>query len=167
LGSRREGEVTLQEALALKTNSSLVYSKGATVSLHAFALAVIMGATEIHIAGVEIPTVATDYIYAPNVKSLKWRIARGVEEGVDRLWLILQSLSSEILFALIRKLWLFPRVRRVVETPSVFSPDFDEIIHDFATIVRLARSVDAKVYVCSHSSNLLGIHGVEKCPVIS
>ena len=167
LESRRGGEMTLQETLALHTHSSRIYSEGATVSLHAFALAVIMGATEIHIAGVEIPTVSNEYIYAPIVQDLNWRIYRRIYEGFDRLKEILTSIRfSEIWPGLIRRLSRFPKAKVDVETPSVFSPDFDTIMGDFETIVSLAMSVGVKVYVCSHSSNLLRIHGIEKCPEI-
>jgi hypothetical protein len=51
------------------------------------------------------------------------------------------------------------------DSPSIFSPDFDQIIRDFSSIVAIANKVGAKVFVCSHTSALLEIDGVIRCPL--
>ena len=158
---------TIQEILASYSDSSGLYSSGSTVSLHALALSVIMGCKEIHVSGVEIPRQASHYIYAPIDRGLGFRLSRMIEESFflvrtvfsqNRLGEALSSVGSRILSAL--------QTKSTDDSPSFFAPDYDQILHDFETIVRLANANGAKVFVCSHTSNLLDVDGVIRCPII-
>ena len=162
-----KADLTLQETLARYADSNHVYSGGATVSLHAFALAIIMGCTEIHLSGIEIPKLAFEYKYAPIQKNLIWKIRRNLEDNARRAIEVLFSIGvSRFLSTLMRKASAILAPDDARATPSVFSPDFDRIIEDFGIILSLATSLGVSVYVCSHTSHLLAIAGVKKCHLI-
>ena len=58
------GKITLQEYLKKKFNTTVHYSTGDTVALHALALAIILGCKKIYIGGVEIPIYKINHNYA-------------------------------------------------------------------------------------------------------
>lgn len=160
LDTEPETDLTIQETLALYSKSNSLYSSGSTVSLHALALAVIMGCKEIHVAGVEIPRQASDYIYAPTkLGLLDWALYELREMH------LISSLSGA-------RSWVLSRIVSPLKNQfpenasSTFETNFDKILSDFGTIVRLANSNQAKVFVCSHTSNLLKVDGVNRCPLI-
>lgn len=152
---------TIQEILASYSESNSLYSSGSTVSLHALALSVIMGCKEIHVAGVEIPRKASDYVYAP--------IDRGV---ISEIFSRMRSMFSRrnirrVMYWVLNRSASNPKAPSPDDTPSIFAPDFDQILSDFETIVKLAKAKKTKVFVCSPTSNLLNVDGVLKCELIS
>lgn len=159
--------LTIQEILASYSESNSLYSSGSTVALHALALAVIMGCKEIHIAGVEIPRQASDYIYAPIDQGFSFRLSRMIDEGCFSVQKVLsQNRPGETLSLIVSRILSALKTKSKKDTPSFFAPDFEQILFDFRTIVRLANANQAKVFVCSHSSHLLDVVGVDTCPII-
>jgi len=159
-------ELTLQELIASYSESENCYSSGSTVALHALALAVIMGCIEIHIAGVEIPRDSRGYIYSPTEESCGASLRRKIDDTLFKF----KKFFSENQFRDIAYI-VFKRITSRIKahfdsaSPSIFSPDFDQIISDFSSIVMMANKVGAKVFVCSHTSALLEIEGVIRCPL--
>ena len=166
LESSGKKELTLQELLASYSESENCYSSGSTVSLHALALAVIMGCAEIHVAGVEIPRNSRGYTYAPLEESYGASLRRKIDDHMFSL----KKLFSENQLRDVSSI-VFERFTSRIkacfdkDSPSIFSPDFDQIIRDFSSIVTIANKVGAKVFVCSHTSALLEIDGVINCPL--
>ncbi len=159
---------TIQEILASYSESNNLYSSGSTVSLHALALAVIMGCKEIHVAGVEIPKHAEKYTYAPSNESLISRLSRTIRERLFLTRRIFIERTFTQIFALTWSKVVFAIKREAAgDFPSIFAPDFFQILEDFGTIVGLANSTGAKVFVCSESSSLLKVDGVIGCPNIT
>lgn len=159
--------LTLQELLASYSETDATYSSGSTVSLHALALAVIMGCKEIHVAGVEIPKHAMGYTYAPVEETFSASLRRKIDEGIYKVKrLLTQKKLRQIFFTGFKVLTSSIERHSRMNYPSIFSPDFDQIIDDFCTVVKSANKVGARVFVCSHTSALLEIDGVSKCPLI-
>lgn len=159
--------LTIQEILASYSESNKIYSSGSTVSLHALALAVIMGCKEIHVAGVEIPGKASEYIYAPIDRGFAFRVGRIIDESLFSVRKVFsQNNFGEALSLVVSRILSDVTTQPQKETASFFAPDFDQILNDFETIVSLANTNNAKVFVCSHTSNLLDVDGVVKCPLI-
>lgn len=160
--------LTIQEILASYSKSNSLYSSGSTVALHALALAVIMGCKEIHIAGVEIPKYAEKYTYAPSNEGLGYRLGRIIREGLFLTRKIFTERTfSEIFTLTLSRVIVAARRGPARDLPSFFAPDFEQILEDFRTIVGLANSSGAKVFVCSETSSLLPVDGVMGCPNIS
>lgn len=159
--------LTIQELLASYSESNNLYSSGSTVALHALALAVIMGCKEIHIAGVEIPKYAEEYTYAPSNEELGSRFGRIIREGLFLTRKIFTERTfSEIFASTLSRIVFAVKRGPARDFPSFFAPDFDQILEDFRTIVGLANSTGAKVFVCSETSSLLRVDGVMGCPNI-
>jgi hypothetical protein len=158
---------TIQEILASYSKSDSLYSSGSTVSLHALALSVIMGCKEIHVAGVEIPKNSSEYIYAPIDQGLSFRVSRMVDEAFFLVRKVFSQNKAVGALSLVKSAILSAlKTRSKKDVPSIFAPDFEQILIDFETIVGLANANQAKVFVCSHTSNLLDVDGVIRCPLI-
>jgi hypothetical protein len=158
---------TIQEILVSYSGISTRYSTGSTVALHAFSLAIIQGCKEIHIAGVEIPKLEAGYTYGKLALPFWKRTSRGFFDYFFRTYTIISSdnFLSNVLKRLRRSLRIGPR--KITEPSySVFHSHFDEIINDFVTIASAAKAVGCEVFICSHTSNLLGLEGLKKCPLI-
>jgi hypothetical protein len=158
---------TIQEILVAYSGTSTKYSTGSTVALHAFSLAIIQGCKEIHIAGVEIPKLEAGYTYGKLALPFWKRTSRGFFDYFFRTYTIITSdnFLGNVLRKLGRSLQIGPR--KITEPSySVFHSHFDEIINDFVTIASAAKAVGCEVFICSHTSNLLGLEGLKKCPLI-
>jgi hypothetical protein len=129
---------SIQELLGhLAKSKDPAYSEGATVALHGYALAVLLGASPIYIAGVDLPTTTKDYRAYKN-----WFRP---SEGMFRLT---KRLITE-----------FISVRRV-------SSDFGDagitnVLKDFQSIADLAAKFEIQTYCLSKNSPLLELSGVE------
>ena len=166
LESSGHGTLTLQELVASYSESDNIYSSGSTVALHALALAVIMGCEEIHVAGVEIPRNSRGYIYAPTEESCGSSLRRKIDETSFKFKnLFSEKQLSGVAYKVFKRITSRIKTHLYSDSPSIFSPDFDQIIRDFNSIVMMANKVGAKVFVCSHTSALLEIDGVIRCPL--
>ena len=64
-------EITIQEYLKDTYNLDSHYSSGATVAIHAVALAIILGCKKIYLGGIELPKYEKDYTYYGSNSTLK------------------------------------------------------------------------------------------------
>ena len=134
--------LSIQEELAtLMESNTPAYGEGSTVSLHAFALAVLLHCNPIYIAGVELPTKKANYKSYRN-----W--FRPNEKLVSKLRRLIVQAS-----------YVF----------SLGATDFglagrDNILMDFQAIAKIAEKMDIKVFSLSKTSplnNLNNIHYLE------
>jgi hypothetical protein len=130
---------TIQELLGhTSQNPSPAYSEGATVALHGYALAVLLRANPIYIAGVDLPTTTKSY------RSFRhwFRPHEGFVRKIVRL------------------------CRDFVDNGNVVS-DFGvagqlNILNDFQLIAEVANQLGSKTYCLSEESPLLKLNGITK-----
>lgn len=159
---------TIQELLSNYCGEDRLYSSGSTVSLHAAALAVLIGSSEVHIAGVEVPLLAKDYVYSKRQVPIIYSFIRTIDEIFFQIRRLLSQYPLTHIPGVVMKWFSQLIVRRLKNgTPSFFAPDYDEIIADFQLIFRSAEKVGVKVYVCSSTSKLNSLSGVTQCPLIA
>lgn len=111
------------------------YKMGESVTIHAFALAIILGAKEIYITGVEIPLVQKDYVTFKGYKS-------AFETPVN---LLKRNVRKNL-----------PKYRHV--TPADPSPV--RFFREFEKLVSIANRLNIKVYSISPTSHINFIQGV-------
>jgi len=129
---------TIQELLGqLIQNPNPAYSEGATVALHGYALAVLLRANPIYIAGVDLPTTTKSY-------------------RTYRHWFIPhESLPRKVIR-------LFRDWRDSGKKLSDFgNAGLHEILNDFDRITKVAIRMGIKTYCLSEMSPLNNIVGVE------
>lgn len=111
------------------------YKIGESVALHAFALAIILGAKEIYITGVEIPMVQKDYTHFKGYKTA-------------------HETPINMLKRIVRK--NLPKFRYVA--PADPSPV--RFFREFEKLVSIANRLNIKVYSISPTSHINFIQGV-------
>jgi hypothetical protein len=155
--------ITIQELVSSRFGLDGHYSSGSTVAVHALALALLLGCKEIHIAGVDIPSLKKDYIYAPLTLSRMQKIIRALEEIRYEFLRVLKSYQiTKIPFIVLG--WIRRQLVLNSTEPSAFSEDLDSILEDFAFLFGAAKRAGAKIYICSSVSNLNRLEGVAPCP---
>ncbi len=129
---------TIQELLgSLAQGDEPAYSEGATVALHGYALAVLLGANPIYIAGVDLPPTSKQYISYKN-----WfRAGEGIFRRAKRLLTELITVKT---------------------LPSDFgNAGITNILGDFQLIVDIASKFDIQTYCLSENSPLLELAEVK------
>lgn len=134
------GDITIQEFLQKKYNSTEHYSTASTVAIHALSLAVILGCKTIYIGGVEIPSDSNDYNYFGENSILDILRNEHGNWNLDR-----QRIKRFIMS--------FFNIR----TESVFYPVIPEILKDFEYLNNLCRCNDIDIFNLSETSNLRNI----------
>lgn len=165
LRERASDFLTIQELVSSRFELDSHYSSGATVAIHALALALLLGCKEIHIAGVDIPSLKKDYVYAPLVLSRMQKTIRALGEIRYEFFRVIRSYPiTKIPFVILG--WI--RGNLVLNSanvaPSAFSEDLTSILEDFALLFGAAKIADAKIYICSSVSNLNRLEGAAPCP---
>lgn len=146
---------TIQEYLAELVGWQHHYSQGASVILHALALALIANPVEVVVFGAGIPLKRSDYTYLP---------IQG--EGRTTSNSVLKRLNVRT----VRNLVFNPRnlkfrLAEVIlgdDAPSILAEDFFELIADLQYISDAAMQLGIHVSNASSHSNLARIHGVAK-----
>ncbi|WP_137006991.1 hypothetical protein [Synechococcus sp. UW105] len=147
---------SLQSLLSKTYGYRNTYSTGATVSLHALALAILMGCNPITIIGVEIPSYQKEYIYKDlSDNSVHLYGSCGPYYNHDNIFskskAILRTSSRNILTILInqaiRYLPEFPLIKKT--EASIFMADRDSIKADFEYLASLHISSGGTLYNCS------------------
>lgn len=157
----RLGEpATLQELLAEQTNRPHHYSSADSVALHAFALAILMGAKRINLTGIDLPFYRKDYIYASPVGSGKRSLKTHLSELMNKFHRYRPSPK-----AVARRLWVSLKLRfsRNDQAVSIFAPDFPRLFSDFQYLVDIALSEGIDVRYCSQNSALRHVNGLREC----
>jgi hypothetical protein len=127
----------IQEMLSnLINETDPAYSEGDSVTLHAFALAVLLQAKEIYIVGVEIPLIYRDYTHFKDFKSPFENPVNFLKRKVKRA---------------------IPSYR--YKTPA-YSHDPTQFFKDFQKIVIIANKLGINIYSISPTSPLNYMDGV-------
>lgn len=151
---------TLQEQVADLVGAKHLYSSGATVAIHALAIAILAGAEKVSIVGVEIPLFQSEYRYAKALKNAPI----GDSNSTSNITLNLYHYFN-FPVALARLLGAaFNALLSWKKRPSVFAPDFASIISDFQYLVDAGKQVNCDVEICSSNSNLRKLNGVRTVP---
>lgn len=139
-------EITIQEYLKDTYNLDSHYSSGATVALHALALAIILGCKKIYLGGIELPKYEKDYTYYGSNSTLKLLniFLKEILKG-DRTIPLRNVLS--VVFKLRKK--------------SVFYPSLPSILMDFQYLCNLCNSNEIELFNLSPKSSLNKIRNLK------
>lgn len=139
-------EITIQEYLKDTYNLDSHYSSGATVAIHALALAIILGCKKIYLGGIELPKYEKDYNYYGNnsVFKLSYDFLLEIISGERNIYL-------KKYLAIIFKL----------KTKSAFYPDLPIILKDFEYLSNLCNSNGIELFNLSPKSSLNKIHNLK------
>lgn len=129
-----EWPTSIQARLSNLIHDELNLSMGASVAVHAFGLAVLQRPERINLIGIDLPRSRKDYRYFGR---WDWRYR-------PTPW-ITSDLRHDLRDLVLRGLG-----RR----DSIFAPDFESLLWDFAQIGRVCRAIGTEVRVLSDSSNL-------------
>lgn len=138
------GKITLQEYLKKKFNTTVHYSTGDTVALHALALAIILGCKKIYIGGVEIPIYKINHNYV-NDKS--------------KIDLLKDETGKFVLNKYNLKKFVFSILNLRVK--SEFYKDIPTILKDFEYLNNLCLQNDIQLYNLSSCSILNKINNLK------
>jgi len=151
--------ITLQEMLAQKVGMKHHYSEGATVLLHALALALLVEAKQIDIFGADLPLVRNRYTYggkAPQGEpgSFLATLRNRCRIALSMTPLDLFRLASENAgFALLG-----------AKAPSVFAEDFVGLFCDLQHLSDCSAILGCKIQAFGQESNLSKILGISRLP---
>ena len=139
-------EITIQEYLKDTYNLDSHYSSGATVAIHAVALAIILGCKKIYLGGIELPKYEKDYTYYGSNSTLKLLniFLKEILKG-DRTINIRNVLS--VVFKLRKK--------------SVLYHDLPSILMDFQYLCNLCNSNEIELFNLSPKSSLNKIRNLK------
>jgi hypothetical protein len=162
---------TLQETFAQNFGVPHHYSTGDTVAVHALALALLLGAGEVHLIGIELPFFKKTYTYAgdgglPRDKKLSAVRGTGAGTLLNKLGALIRARGLSVAAGI--------AVRQLLKRPikaflgkrevSLFAEDFPRIFSDFQYLLDAAISNGRKVYYCAEVSNLKHLNGIRRCP---
>lgn len=147
---------TLQEQIADMVGLDYFYSEGATVAIHALAIAILAGAKKVRLVGVEIPLFQSEYRYAKAMKNAPIGDSNSTSNITLNFYhyFNLPAALARLLGAAFNALLSWKK------RPSVFAPDFASIISDFQYLVDAGKQVNCEVEICSSNSNLRKLNGV-------
>ena len=131
------GDITLQEYLQKKFNTTGHYSTGETVALHALALAIILGCKRIYIGGVEIPIYKINHNYFNDNSKIDL-----LKDETGKLIINKYNLKKFILSILDLKI------------KSEFYKDIPTILKDFEYLNNLCLQNNIRLYNLSSNSIL-------------
>lgn len=143
--------MTIQEHLAKLVAWDHHYSQGATVLVHALALAIIGKPRKIHIFGAGIPLKQSDYVYAGLVKP-------ATQVSNDRKFPKLETLLAAFSFPRWLRFYL-ARVLLGKDSPSILAEDIVELIADFQYLADAAATLGIQIFNRSSRSNLSRVAG--------
>lgn len=155
---------TIQEFFARHYKLPHHYSSGDTVALHALACALITGAKEVYIGGVEIPFWAEDYIYAKSTEIEGHKSSYGInpDDFLRRLQRFFQTPNRFRVYLNHAKNLLLEKNKPSI---SYFAESFHRIFSDFQYLTDAARGRGQRIFYCSRTSNLRHVNGIEPCPI--
>jgi hypothetical protein len=148
---------TLQEILAKKVRMSHHYSEGATVLLHAIALALLLDSKKVDIFGADLPLVSKSYTYGGKPAEVgrtsflttvlkRLRIAISIKPGA------LFRLASERAGAALLG----------SKAPSVFAHDFLDLFCDLQYLSDCGAILGCELRAFGADSNLIKIAGISQ-----
>lgn len=140
-------DITVQEYLQKKFNSTLHYSTASTVAIHAVAFAMIMGFKKIYLIGVDIPLFDRDYQHPgdqsliDHMKNLKKTIFR--EKLLRDKYYFFRYYLNKIIFNFYKS-----------NKKSVFYSSIPEILNDFQYLNNLCIDNDISFFNLNENSTL-------------
>lgn len=160
------GRLTIQEYIQKKYKTNKHYSRGNTVAIHALAFAILMGCSPIYLQGIELSSLAKDYIYRKNIEADL--IAQKVLRRIKSFYFFynLRSSFRKNGFNLLK--WMQHFAKKLFfmaysfrgKEKSYISIDLGHILEDFRYLLGILSNKQVEIFNLSKTSNLNQLSGL-------